>query len=316
MSEIFHKTFLSEVEALLVTSAAEAPGIFCEIDDYVISSGGKRVRPFMLGLCCALGDARIKPAACAGAAIEMVHTASLLHDDIVDATRLRRGQQSAHQLWGHDAVISAADHLFAGSFIMLSSTGMGDRLVPILSQAVLDLSIGEILQQKAVDKGLVDSSTYFKRIGKKTGSLFKAACEIGAVVGGLGEEDTVALSSYGFDIGLAFQILDDVLDVIGEEEKMGKRPGTDLIDRVPTLPLVEAVNASPRLLDLFRMQDKTHADVEEAIRLIIDNEGITKARSAGEKRVHEATKIIDRFGDSWAAAQLKFLAAFVLERYH
>ena len=222
--------YLAAVEERLAAVIGEHPGTVAAVGSDALAAGGKRLRPALTFLSAPAGA----PAPVAeGAAIELVHMASLVHDDIVDEARLRRGRAAAWTAHGPFAAKATGDHLFARAFAMLAATGSVDR-VAVLADASLALARGEALQrlQRADPDTGIDA--YLERCALKTGSLFAAACVLG---GGSAE--------FGRLLGIAFQIVDDVLDCTGETFETGKVPGTDLRDGTPTLPLLLAAREDP-----------------------------------------------------------------------
>jgi geranylgeranyl pyrophosphate synthase len=217
--------YLEDVEARLAAVVNAHPGVVAAVGSDALAAGGKRLRPTLTFLCSAPDD---DPPVSQGVAVELVHMASLVHDDIVDGAHLRRGRAAAWTAHGADAAKAAGDHLFAAAFAVLASTGAREQ-VAILADTALALARGEALQrlQRHDPETTVDS--YLERCSLKTGSLFSAAC---VLVGGSPE--------FGRLLGIAFQIVDDLLDCTGETVETGKVPGTDLRDGTPTLPLLLA----------------------------------------------------------------------------
>jgi geranylgeranyl pyrophosphate synthase len=217
--------YLDAVEARLAEVVQAHPGVVASVSSDALAAGGKRLRPTLTFLSSS-PDA--EPPVVEGAAVELVHMATLVHDDIVDGARLRRGRASAWTAHGADAAKAAGDHLFAGAFALLAATGSHERLTA-LADASLALARGEALQRLQRNDPDTPVEAYLERCALKTGSLFEAACVLG---GGSAE--------FGRLLGIAFQIVDDVLDCSGETVETGKIPGTDLRDGTPTLPLLLA----------------------------------------------------------------------------
>jgi geranylgeranyl pyrophosphate synthase len=226
--------YLEAVEEQLAEVVEWHPGTVAEVGSDALAAGGKRLRPALTFLSAPPGS---RPPVVEGAAVELVHMASLVHDDIVDEARLRRGQAAAWTAHGPFAAKATGDHLFARAFATLAAYGSLDR-VTALADASLALARGEALQrlQRADPETSVDA--YLERCALKTGSLFAAACVLG---GGSAE--------FGRLLGIAFQIVDDVLDCSGETFETGKVPGTDLRDGTPTLPLLLAARADREVRD-------------------------------------------------------------------
>jgi geranylgeranyl pyrophosphate synthase len=223
-----------------------------------LSAGGKRLRPVLVFLCgSADGDGHLVAAA---TAVELLHMATLVHDDVLDRAELRRGRPTVFAAGGRLAATATGDLLFSRAFAELASTGSEDA-VRALSRASSALARGELMQREDAWNAGVAPERYLERCRLKTGSLFDASCRLGALLGGRPELAT-PLGGFGERVGLAFQILDDVLDVSGPTERTGKPRGTDLLDGTVTLPLILARTEDPALaaLDLSKaVSDATHA---------------------------------------------------------
>ena len=219
--------YLVEVEEGLAAAVSRYPGVVAEVGATALSAGGKRLRPALAFLSSSLDAA---PPVAAGVAVELVHTATLVHDDLIDGAALRRGRASAWSEHGEAAARAAGDYLFARAFSVLAEDGDADA-VAVLADAALGLARGEAMQRRQRHDPDTTIDAYLERCALKTGKLFEAACVLG---GGNGE--------YGRLLGIAFQIADDILDCAGETIETGKVPGTDLRDGTPTLPLLLAAS--------------------------------------------------------------------------
>jgi geranylgeranyl pyrophosphate synthase len=220
-------TYMGEVEAGLARAVAARPGLAEEVAGEALAAGGKRLRP----LLCFL-TAPGEPSVAAGVAVEMVHMATLVHDDLVDGARLRRGLPAAWSVYGADAAKAAGDYLYARAFGVLAETGDEGAVRP-LADAALCLARGEAMQQLQTRDPDTEIDAYLERCMLKTGKLIEAACLLGSG----GDE---SLGRYGVALGLAFQIADDILDCAGQTQETGKIPGTDLREGTPTMPLLFA----------------------------------------------------------------------------
>src|SRR3989440_10450526 len=218
---------MAEVEAGLARAVAVRPGLAQEVAGEALSAGGKRLRP----LLCFL-TARGAPSVAAGVAVEMVHMATLVHDDLVDGARLRRGLPAAWSVYGADAALAAGDYLYACAFAVLAATG-DEQSVATLARAALCLARGEAMQRLQTHDPDTPIDAYLERLALKTGKLIEAACLLGS--GG-----DARLGAYGINLGIAFQIADDILDCAGQTQETGKIPGTDLREGTPTMPLLLA----------------------------------------------------------------------------
>jgi len=216
-----------------------------------LAAGGKRVRALLV-FCSA---PRVTPAGLDGAhenllsaavAVELVHMATLVHDDLLDGATMRRGRPTVVQSLGADRAVSTGDFLFARAFGELTRTGSA-RAVSALAAAALDLSQGEIDQQRAAFDLSLSEDAYLARCRRKTAALFSVACRLGALVGGATPEAEARLAAFGENVGMAFQIFDDILDLAGAPEVTGKRRGTDLCDGTVTLPVILALQLEPGL---------------------------------------------------------------------
>jgi geranylgeranyl pyrophosphate synthase len=223
---------MAEVEAGLAQAVAARPGLAADVAGEALSAGGKRLRPL---LCFLTADE--EPSAAAAVAVELVHMATLVHDDLVDGARMRRGIPAAWSVFGPGAALAAGDYLYACAFSVLVRTG-DEGAVATLADAALCLARGEAMQRLQTRKPDTTIDAYLERCALKTGKLIEAACLLGS--GG-----DARLGAYGMNIGIAFQIADDILDCAGQTQETGKIPGTDLREGTPTMPLLLAAQEDP-----------------------------------------------------------------------
>ncbi|WP_322016004.1 polyprenyl synthetase family protein [Paraburkholderia sp. J12] len=228
---------MEQVNRVIRQSLASEVMLINQISEYIIGAGGKRLRPALLLLVAgALGDRSTHRHELA-AVVEFIHTATLLHDDVVDESDLRRGRKTANALFGNAASVLVGDYLYSRSFEMMVGVGKM-RVMEILSQATTIISEGEVLQLLNMHDAEVDVSRYMRVIRYKTAKLFEAAAQLGAVLSGSDARTEEAAAEFGRRIGTAFQIMDDWLDYAGTAEAMGKNAGDDLREGKPTLPLI------------------------------------------------------------------------------
>jgi len=240
--EELHRLVADDLEAVNRTIVArmQSPvALIPQLAGHLVASGGKRLRPMLTlasaRLCGATGARQVLLAAC----VEFIHTATLLHDDVVDESDLRRGQASANAVWGNQASVLVGDFLFSRSFELMVEDG-SLRVMEILSRASSIIAEGEVLQLTTANDTETDEAAYLEVIESKTARLFAAACQIGAVIAERPAPEEKALEQYGQNLGIAFQLIDDVLDYSAAQEKLGKTVGDDFREGKITLPVILA----------------------------------------------------------------------------
>jgi geranylgeranyl pyrophosphate synthase len=231
---------IDEVEARLVEVAEGAPADLVGPALEALTSGGKRLRPLLLVLSAGMGEPQREDLLGAATAIEVLHTATLIHDDIVDRAESRRGAPTTVAGYGWEIAAATGDYLFAEAFSELARIA-APRLVRAFAEASVGLAAGELEQYRA-NGATVDVEAYLEHIRKKTAGLFKAACVAGGTLGGLSIVQIDALASYGQALGIAFQMSDDIMDLVGKPGLMGKGIGTDLVEGTVTLPVIFALS--------------------------------------------------------------------------
>jgi geranylgeranyl pyrophosphate synthase len=222
--------YLEQVEERLLAAVKKHPGLAGIVGAEALAAGGKRLRPVLVFLAAPPGG---QPSAAAGVSVELVHMATLVHDDLIDRAGYRRGRESAWARYGAGAARAAGDYLFARAFAELAATG-DVHAVRTLARACLSLARGEAMQRAQTHDPATTVESYLERCALKTGKLFEAACLLG------GGHDSAALADFGLALGIAFQIADDILDCTGDAFDTGKIAGTDLREGTPTLPLILA----------------------------------------------------------------------------
>ncbi|MCU0868904.1 MAG: polyprenyl synthetase family protein [Burkholderiales bacterium] len=287
-----------------------------QVAEYIVSAGGKRLRPLLVllsaGACGAL-DARAHTLA---AVVEFIHTATLLHDDVVDASDLRRGRATANATFGNPASVLVGDFLYSRAFQMMVSVG-DPRVMAVLADATNTIAEGEVLQLMNVHDPDLTEQAYLDVIRFKTAKLFEAAGRLGAVLGGDGPEREAALAAYGAHVGTAFQLIDDVLDYSGAADEIGKNVGDDLAEGKTTLPLIYAMragNATQQALVRRAIETGNLDDFEPVLAAIRDTGAIEYARAAAAAEVDAAIAQLDALPSSqWRTSLLAF-AAFAIGR--
>jgi octaprenyl-diphosphate synthase len=230
---------MDRVNAVILDRTASQVQMVPEVATHLISSGGKRLRPMLTLAAAAMlgyhGDGHIKLAA----SVEFMHTATLLHDDVVDESEMRRGQLAARMLWGNQASVLVGDYLLGQAFRMMVEVGSLEALA-VLSDAAAIIAEGEVMQLSAAKNTATTEDEYLAVIRAKTAALFSAACEVAPIIAGQGRAARAAFRSYGTNLGLAFQLIDDALDYGGSSQSLGKRVGDDFREGKVTLPVVLA----------------------------------------------------------------------------
>ena len=243
---------MQQVDALIRTRLTSDVGLVRQVAEYIVAGGGKRLRPALVLLAAGAvgfrGQARLELAA----VVEFIHTATLLHDDVVDESTLRRGRRTANAAFGNAASVLVGDFLYSRAFQMM--VGLDSmRVMRVLADATNTIAEGEVLQLMNCHDPDVDEARYLDVVRRKTAKLFEAAARIGAVLGGAAPAVEEGLAAYGMHLGTAFQVIDDVLDYSGEAGETGKSLGDDLAEGKPTLPVIRAMQAAgPRERALVR----------------------------------------------------------------
>ncbi|MDD2366128.1 MAG: polyprenyl synthetase family protein [Desulfuromonadaceae bacterium] len=262
-----------------------------KVGEYVLSSGGKRVRPALLLLAARLSGYEGDKAVPLASVIEFIHTATLLHDDVVDSATLRRGIASANTLWGNEASVLVGDFLFSKSFLLMVKVGSMD-ILRVLSDATTVIAEGEVMQLLCTGELDLTEEQYINVVRSKTAILMSAACEAGAILGAVPSEQQKALADFGMDLGVSFQLMDDILDYVATEEEFGKCIGHDLEEGKITLPLIHTLlhcNDSERaLIGTVVEQDEMSLDDFRSV------SGLVKQYGGIEYTVKQARFYIDR----------------------
>jgi geranylgeranyl pyrophosphate synthase len=303
---------MDRLEDRLAELAREHGDVLAEHAGATIAAGGKRLRPLLVLL--AAGPPPDADAATrllrAAAAVELVHSATLVHDDVLDNAPLRRGRPTVYAVAGRRMATATGDLLFAQAFAELVRNRRADQ-IRVLSDASTALARGELMQRADAWDAGVPQERYFERCELKTARLFAAACRLGALEGGGPEE---VLGGFGNRIGLAFQLLDDVLDVSGPAERTGKHRGTDLLDGTVTLPLIIAREDDPQLADLDLRTITTPAAAEQVCDAIVATGALDAVRSIALGMVNEATAGLPSLPEGQRGA-LELVAEGVVDRY-
>lgn len=319
MTEPWHSCIsgeLEKVEDLMLRDLESENPELTEMCQYVISSGGKRLRP---ALCImsygAVGGKDMMKPVKVGAAFEIIHSATLVHDDINDQGEIRRGRKTLHKEYTVSKAIIAGDYMFAMGFRLLAAEA--PQIVDYIVDASASMGAGEFVQKDFEHASSVTEDDYIEIITGKTAKLFEASSKSGAAVANADGAMLEALGNFSHYIGLAFQIVDDTLDVTGDPHNTGKAVGTDLIEGKPTLPVIYAMqdpDKGPRLIELFEKADVTTDDVAEALELIRSTDSVDRCLSKAREYVDEAVGYMDSVPDSIYKDALLDLASYIVSR--
>ncbi len=285
---------------------------------HLVGAGGKRVRPMLTLAVARIFGYRGEDHHRLAATVECIHTATLLHDDVVDESRQRRGRPSANLLWDSKSSVLVGDYLFARSFQLMVETG-SLQVLGVLSDTAAMLSESEVLQLSAVASLSTSEEMHMRILRGKTAALFSAAAEVGGIVAGATGRQAGALREFGNAFGIAFQIADDLLDYLGDAEATGKQPGNDFRERKLTLPVIKAVaNADAEELAFWRRTmergEQGDGDLEQARELIARHGAAVAARDEALGWSERAKKALERLPDHELRDMLHDLAEYVVVR--
>jgi geranylgeranyl pyrophosphate synthase len=303
---------LEQVEQRLAAAVAY-PGELGVACRSTLEAGGKRVRPLLTLLCARRDTPLAEPVLRAAAAVELLHMATLVHDDVLDAAELRRGRPTVAAAHGVPAAVSTGNYLLARAFSELVEAGDATA-VDLLSATAVGISQGEVLQRDDAHRITVTRAEYERRCEGKTADLFAAACRLGAVLSGAGEQ-AAALAEYGRLVGLAFQVFDDILDVTGREDTTGKRRGTDVREGTITLPLIFALEENPGLADLLTRPHLSHDQVAAVLATVAACDAVPRARTVAVRYIGQARAVLSACPDVVECGLLEQVAARVVDRY-
>jgi len=291
---------LAAAEAKLKRLLDSNEPLISEVCHYLVDGGGKRLRPTFVLLvyrACGGSDEKVVDAIDAGIALELIHSATLLHDDIIDGGKLRRGKPSALARYGFAPTLIAGDFLFCRAFELCGR--FEEHLVRTAAQACIELTEGEVMEGRLRHTAVTGIRDYRAVITRKTASLFHAGGKVAADLAGASRYTIDAMAKLGLAIGLAFQMIDDVLDILGPEEKIGKPVGSDLREGIPSLPVVLAAQRNPELKELFQNgSGLSGAAFDRALEILRDPGLVAQARSLASVEVRNARELLNELRPS------------------
>ncbi len=307
---------LRQVETAIEDALATGQEMLEEVSTYLLRAGGKRVRPALVLLTSKFPSVDLQRVIPVAVAVELIHQATLVHDDVVDKATTRRGAPTVNAKWSNQVSVLTGDYLFAKGFTILASTG-NTRVVKIMADVVLELSRGELAQMESYFKVDQTEEEYYERIAQKTGYLLAECCRLGGIVAGADEAQVQALYNYGMGFGLSFQIADDLLDYHGQAEKVGKPVAGDLKTGILTLPVIHALRHSAHAAELRAMietRNLSDADVDRVKEILEEAGSFAYAREKALMHLAKAVDELNRVPELETRTSLQVLADFVINR--
>lgn len=310
---------LLQVEVEFERQARSNVQVINYLGEYLRLSGGKRVRPALtiLSNYAVGGDGSRYNSIRMATVMEFLHTATLVHDDIIDKAETRRKRPTVNALYGNETAVLMGDWLYMSAF----ETSLAERSLPILdilTRVTRKMTEGELLQLTLLGHADISEAQYFDVLKRKTAYLFSASCEIGAILGEASEEQQSALRDYGLNLGIAFQLIDDLLDFTSSEDALGKASGADLLGGKVTLPLIYLREAEPKTLEMVQtvLRDGRYATItQEEIREALDRTGaLDRARARADEYAENACAVLDALPESDYSDSLRSLPSYILNR--
>ena len=296
------KDDIEKVEQFLKDDIKTSVPLINEVILYLLSSGGKRLRPVFLALSARMCGYKGENIPAMSAVIEYIHTATLLHDDIIDGAKYRRKRPTANSLYGNDVSVLCGDFLYSRSYITLTEYG-AKQVQMILSSAALTMSEGEVIQLLKTGDINLTFDDYIQIITRKTAVLFSAACEIGGRLAEVSEEKIKALKDFGYYLGLSFQMTDDILDYMGNPEITGKKNGTDLFEGKLTLPVIKTLekadeNEKNIITEMFKKKERNDDDLKVLKDIMVKYDIEKISEKTADEYINKSLSSLDIFEDN------------------
>jgi len=301
--------------AIGMESSVAEPSLLMELLGHILEAPGKRTRPAITILASKFHPYDHDLPMIMAAAVELLHIATLIHDDMVDNSPTRRGKATVSSKWGENVAVLLGDYVFATSATIVCDT-KNVRVIRRFSETIMELSSGELSEISAAFNWNIPRESYWQRIYDKTASLFSTAAESGALLSGAPENLVQSLKSYGYNLGMAFQIVDDILDFQGTEEEIGKPVGNDLLQGTITLPSILLMERYPNDNPIKKLFENVENDgnLKLVIEMIQNSDIIPQSYSVAADLCHKATQALETLPDSSYKRSLVDLAAYVMER--
>lgn len=287
-----------------------------QISEHIVQGRGKRLRPLLVLLCAKALNCAEKDSIELAAIIEFIHTATLLHDDVVDRSQLRRGRPTANAIWGNEASILVGDFLYSRSFQMMTNL-KNLRVMEVLADTTNTIAEGEVLQLMNRNNPKTSEADYMNVIRLKTAKLFEAATQLGAIAACSSIEQELALATYGLHLGIAYQLIDDILDYSASTEELGKNLGDDLAEGNSTLPLIIAMQrGTQKQVDILysAIKEGGSKDLNSILKIIQQTSALSYAKQKAEEQAHLAINALSIIPSSIYKEALQTLVRFAVER--
>ncbi|KJV69323.1 polyprenyl synthetase family protein [Candidatus Neoehrlichia lotoris str. RAC413] len=306
---------LKHMEDLMISQSHNEISLITDIICHLMQSGGKRIRPIILFTICKMFNYHERTKIYTAAAIEFIHNATLLHDDVIDSSELRRGVHTSNFIWGNKASILVGDFLLASAFQWITLCN-SFPLLSILSQTSSTIITGEIKQMLTQNNFNITQEEYIEIIATKTASLFSATCESAALISNATKKEQLALKAFGYNLGISFQIVDDILDYTAENDKFGKSKGNDFYEGKITLPIIIAYKNATKEEKKFWNQLITskHKNFEQAFTYIKAHDAIHESIKLAQTYINKAKYNLEIFSESQSKLQLQKLLDSIVYR--
>jgi len=307
---------MTRVNSVIESYLASDVVLINQLSQHIIHSGGKRLRPMLVMLAAKACRYTGQHDALLAAIIEFIHTATLLHDDVVDDSSMRRGQETASSIWGNQAAVLVGDYLYSRAFQMMVKTD-SLRIMNLMADTTNTIAQGEVLQLLNINEPDTSEEAYYQVIYRKTACLFEAAAKIGAIIADSGDTQEQALGEYGKNLGIAFQLVDDALDYTADSSELGKNVGDDLAEGKPTLPLIRAMQQGSeddaRLIrEAIEQGGLEH--IEQITRIINDTGALAYTHQQAIQHAQLAKSALQVLPDTPARQALEFVADYSVQR--
>lgn len=312
----FLKQDLATIEDAVNETIQSNNPVLREASSQLLRAGGKRIRPVFVLLAGKFGDYDIERMKAVAVSLELIHTASLVHDDVIDEAEMRRGEPTIKSKWDNRIAMYTGDYIFARSLENLSTLN-NPRAHQVLAETMVELCLGEIEQIR--DKYNLDQNLrhYLRRIKRKTAILIATSCRMGAIASNVNKQEEMALFRYGYYVGMSYQIIDDVLDFTASEQELGKPAGSDLLQGNITLPVLyslEDQDVKTELHELFQKEDPTAEDLSRVINTIKTNGSIERSLAVSDRYLKKAYQALEQLPQNKAKQTLKGIAKYIGKR--